>query len=184
MSTIARLTLGEYDRMIEHGVFDRQRRLEFIRGEIREMNPIGPEHEDILDLLTSWSFEHLPKGRVRVRIQESIGLPGLESAPQPDLVWAVQGDYRRRRPAAGEVLLLVEVADSSLEYDAGEKAALYAEAGIADYWVVNIPDRSIEVRRDPEGNRYRTLQAFAGDEEARPLAFPELVLRPSMLFPA
>ena len=117
-----------------------------------------------------------------MRIQNSIGLPELESAPQPDIVWVKQRNYSRRRPTAADVLLVIEVADSSLADDRGEKAALYAEAGIADHWVVNVPAREIEVHRDPEGGRYRTIRACAGNDELRPLCEPDLLLRPAMLW--
>jgi Uma2 family endonuclease len=185
LSTIAHLSLAQYDRMIEAGVFDQtqRQRIELIRGEIREMNPIGSEHEVVVDRLTEWSFENLPKGRVWVRVQNSIGIPLLESAPEPDLAWVARRDYSRARPTAADVLLVVEVAETSLAYDCGEKAELYAEAGIAEYWVVNVPDRSVEVRREPRAGRYTSLQTLRGDGEVRPLAMPELVLRPAILFP-
>jgi len=184
VSTIAHLTLADYDRMIERGVFDQRgrRRLEFIRGEIREMTPIGSLHEVVVDKLNEWSMRSVPVGKVWVRVQNSIGLPSLESAPEPDLAWVVRRDYSRGRPVAEEVLLVIEVAESSLAYDRGEKAELYAAAGIADYWVVNLPERSVEVRRDPAGGRYRSLCTYTGDEEIRPLAVPEVVLRPSSLW--
>jgi Uma2 family endonuclease len=106
----------------------------------------------------------------------------LDSAPEPDLVWVVQRDYSQSRPVSEEVLLVVEVSESSLAYDTGEKAFLYAEAGIADYWVVNLVDHAVEVRRDPASGRYRGLQTFSGNQEIRPLALPELVLRPQSLW--
>jgi Uma2 family endonuclease len=185
VSTIARLTLAEYDRMIQSGVFDhgRRRRLEFIRGEIREMTPIGSPHEEVVDRLPRWSFKNLPEERVRVRVQNSIGLPELESAPEPDIAWVAERNYWRGRPTAADVLLVVEVADSSLPYDRGEKADLYAQAGIVDYWVVSIPGRAIEVHRDPQDGRYRSLETYRGEDEIRPLAMPELALRPVMLWP-
>jgi Uma2 family endonuclease len=184
VSTIAHLTLAEYDRMIERGVFDQQRRcrLEFIRGEIREMTPIGSLHEVVVDELNEWSMRNVPVGKVWVRVQNSIGLPGLESAPEPDLAWVARRNYSRARPTAEDVLLVIEVAESSLTYDCGEKAELYAAAGIADYWVVNLVERRIELRRDPAGGRYRTLRTYTGDEEVRSLAVPEVVLRPSSLW--
>lgn len=186
MSTTARLSLAEYDRMIERGVFDqdKRRRIEFIQGEIREMNPIGSSHEVIVDRLAEWSFRNLPKGRAWIRVQNSIGLSGLASAPEPDVAWVARRDYSEGRPTEEDVLLVIEVAESSLEYDCGEKADLYASAGIADYWVVNLPERCIEVRRDPAGGRYRTLKTYAGDEEIRPLLAEDVVLKPSALWPA
>jgi Uma2 family endonuclease len=170
--------------MIQSGVFDHGKpcRLEFICGEIREMAPIGSEHEDVVDRLNEWSHRNIPEHKVRVRIQNSIGLPILESAPEPDLAWVTRGDYAGSRPTAEDVLLLIEVAESSLTYDRGEKASLYARAGIADYWIVNLAERSIEVRRDPGPDHYRSLQTYTGNDEIRPLAVPDIVLRPSMLW--
>jgi Uma2 family endonuclease len=185
MSTIAHLTLAQYDRMIAAGVFDRRERLrlELIHGEIREMNPIGSRHEVIVDHLTEWSFANLPKGKVWVRIQNSIGLPSLESAPEPDLAWVVRRDYSRGRPVAEDVLLVIEVSDSSLSFDTGEKADLYAAAGIADYWVVDVAAQRIEVRREPVAGRYASVSTASGDEELRPLSMPQASLRPASLWP-
>jgi len=184
MSTVAHLTLEQYDRMIASGVFDprEENRLEFIRGEIREMSPIGSLHADVVARLNEWSFASLPEKAARVFVQSPIGLAESQSAPEPDLVWAKRRDYSQRRPAGDEVLLLVEVAESSLDFDTGEKAELYAAAGIADYWVVDLAARAVEVRRQPVEGRYRSLQTFTGDAEIRPLAFPEVVLRPASLW--
>lgn len=180
MSTIARFTLAEYDRMIQCGAFEigTPRRLELIRGEIREMSPPGPEHEVCVDWLNEWSGQHAPKRKVWVRVQNSIDIPGQETAPQPDLAWVQRRDYRRRRPSSADTLLVIEVSDSTLQYDRGEKAGLYAEGGVRDYWIVNIPDRVIEVYRDPQAGRYRSMTVYAGEEEVHPLAFPKVVLRP------
>lgn len=185
MSTTAHLSLAEYDRIVATGVFDhpKRRRMELINGEIREMNPIGPMHEDAVDLLSEWSFDRVPRGKVRVRVQNSIGLPALDSAPEPDVAWVRRRRYSRRRPTAADVLLVIEVADTSLDYDTGEKAALYAAEGIQDYWVVNLPEQCVEVRRDPTGGRYQTLSRHSGDDEVRPLAVPEVALSPSLLRP-
>jgi Uma2 family endonuclease len=184
MSTIARFSLAEYDRMIECGAFDegRPRRLELIRGEIREMTPPGPLHEDVLDRLVEWSYENRPKRRVRIRVQNSIGIPELDTAPQPDLAWVARRDYGRRRPTVDDVLLLIEVSGSTLKFDRGLKAALYAEAGIADYWIVNTRDRVIEVYRNPQEGRYRRSNIHSGDDEVHPLAFPSIALRPAVLW--
>ena len=89
MSTTIQFTLKQYNRMIQQGVFDemRDQRLELIYGEIREMSPPGPTHEEVIDLLTRWSVLNVSKRDVRVRIQNSIGIPELDSAPQPDIAW-------------------------------------------------------------------------------------------------
>jgi Uma2 family endonuclease len=148
------------------------------------MSPIGPPHHSAVSELTEWSFEALPPRAVRVFVQGPIGIPALDSEPEPDIVWARRQDYRANHPRPGDVLLLIEVADTSLAHDRGPKAALYAEAGIADYWVVSLPDRCVEVRRDPEGSSYRSLTVFKPGEEAHPLAFPGAALPVARLFPA
>ncbi len=181
MSTIARFSLAEYDRIVESGAFDR-RRLELIRGEIREMTPIGPEHEDVLDQLNLWSIESVSPGKARVRVQQSIGLPEFDCAPEPDIAWVSPRRYATGRPQAADVFLIIEVADSSLSYDRGDKAAMYAQAGIADYWIVNLRDRVVEVHRDPRPDGYRNVSLYREQNELRPLAFPDAVLHPSTLW--
>lgn len=171
--------------MVETGIFGRfgnKKRVELIRGEIREMSPIGNPHEEVRSCLDDWSHEVTGKD-VKIRVQSSIRLlPPLQTVPEPDLVWAVRRSYRREKPGPDDIRLLVEVADTSLAEDTGEKAELYAAAGIRDYWVVNIPAKVVEVRRDPGAEGYRSLKIFSGKEELRPLAFPEAVLVPDTLW--
>jgi Uma2 family endonuclease len=186
MSTGVRITVEEYDRMIAAGAFEpvEEHHVELIRGEIREMSPINPPHEDALDRLMYWSIDHCPRDQVRVRIQNSLGIPELESVPQPDLVWVRQRNYSKQRPTTADLLLVAEVAESSLRFDRGEKANLYAEAGIGDYWVVNVIAQVVEVRRQPVGGRYQEVRTFRIGESLRPLAFPELELSVGDLFVA
>jgi Uma2 family endonuclease len=184
MSTVAHLSLTEYEAIVEAGVFSRQgrRRLEFIRGEIREMSPIGDEHEEVLMRLAEWSFANLGGKDARVRVQCAIRLPQCESAPEPDLAWVVRRDYSRRKPEPADILLAVEVAESSLEQDLGEKAELYAAAGISEYWVVDLRSRRIVVHTDPREDQYRNVRSAAAKEELRPLAFPDVAMRAAMLW--
>lgn len=184
MSTVAHFTAADYDRMIASGLFDgpQKRRVELIRGEVREMMPMGVRHEDVVDRLMTWSVENVPKAEVRVRVQNSVGLPDLDSVPEPDVAWVVQRDYSRCRPTADDVLLIIEVAESSLDYDTGEKAELYAAAGIKDYWVVDVAAQVVEVRRELEGSRYRSLAAYRDEDPIRPLARPEMAFSPALLF--
>lgn len=183
MSTTLRLSLDEYDRMIEQGVFDgmRDKRIELIHGELREMPPAGPDHEYVTDMLTDWS-RNTPRDRVWLRIQNSIGIPLSASAPEPDVAWVERKSYRRRRPSPEDVLLAIEVSDSSVRDDRLIKGPLYAEAGVAEYWLVNIPERCIEVHRDPADGCYRDVRSYGIDETVRPLAFPELELPVAELF--
>ena len=184
MSTVTHLTIAEYDRMIAAGAFEprEQNRLELIYGELREMTPIGSEHEVIVDYLNEWSYHSLPKGRAWVRVQNSIGIPILDSAPEPDLTWVARRDYRRGRPTAEDVLLVIEVSESTLRFDLGTKAELYAAAGISDYWVVDVAAHSIVVHRDPAASRYRDVRTYRQSDELRPLQTPEVKLCPAWLW--
>lgn len=184
MSVVTRFTLEQYELMAEAGVFDgkHRQRVELIRGEIRQMTPIGIRHGAVVDRLARLSIELLPKDRAVVRIQGMLTVPALESAPEPDVLWLAPKDYFQGHPRPEDVLLLVEGAESSLAGDTGEKAQLYAEAGIADYWVVNVLDDFVEVFRDPRPTGYQSREIRRDDEELRPLAFPEIVWMPSLLF--
>lgn len=162
MSTSIRFTVAEFDQMIERGIFaDRpDQRLELIQGEIREMTPPNPPHEDTVDLLNYWSVDNAPRDEVRVRIQNSLGIPAFDSVPEPDVAWMRVRNYRQRRPQPRDVLLLIEVAESSLAFDRGEKAGLYAAAGIKDYWIMNLVDLCIEVYREPRRGKYRACEVY------------------------
>jgi Uma2 family endonuclease len=178
MSTGLHLTLDEYERMIEGGAFDalRDRRIELIDGELREMTPPGPTHTEAVSRITHWSVLEPPRDAVKVRIQDPIGIPQLDSAPQPDIVWAKPRTYVDRYPLPEEVLLLIEVADSSLDYDCGEKAELYAAAGIQDFWVVDLQNRVIHVFRRPSATGFQDRFAARFGDELRPLKFPDVRL--------
>jgi Uma2 family endonuclease len=186
MSTATRITVADFDRMIADGFFapaPKRQRVELIDGELRHMSPIGPPHERLVDRLNRWSCTNTPEAIVSVRIQESIGIPEFGSVPEPDVVWARERDHAAGRPLAAEVLLIIEVADSSLAYDRGEKADMYAVAGIVDYWVVNVRDRSIEVFRQPEAGHYAAHEIIRAPDAIHPLAFPDVALPVALLFP-
>lgn len=185
MSTITKVTVEEYDRMIKEGAFEprEEHYVELIRGDIRQMSPIYPPHESALDYLVYWSVKNTPEDRVWIRNQNSLGIPELESIPQPDLFWVRKRDYSKVRPAVEDVFLLIEVADSSLGFDRGKKADLYAEAGIADYWIANVKQQVIEVRRQPREGHYQQLETYAVGQSVSPLEFPEIKLAVADVWP-
>jgi Uma2 family endonuclease len=119
---------------------------------------------------------------VKVRIQDPIGVPELDSAPQPDIVWAKPKSYDDHHPLPKEVLLLIEVADTSLDYDCGEKADLYAAAGIKDYWVVDVQNRQVHVFRKPGKQAYAPRTTHPEREHLAPLAFPDVTIDLRELF--
>ena len=186
MSTSTRITLATYEEMILRGEFEprEEHQVELIYGEITEMSPIYPPHEYSVDFLCYWSIDNAPRAAVHVRTQGSFSIPLLDSLPQPDIVWLRREDYSRTRPLPGQVLLVIEVSDSSLAKDRGVKARLYAEGGIADYWIVNVRDRCVEVHRDPFGSSYRSIEVVRAGQEVRPLAFPEIALPVERIFPS
>ena len=180
----APVTLAMYDRMIAAGVFDpaEAHRLELISGELHMMSPIGDRHADAVDWLVRWSTLAIDRQSLLVRVQNPLAIPGSESAPQPDIAWVTLRRYADRRPLPEEVSLLVEVADTSLEFDTSVKASLYAAAGIGDYWVVDLVSRAVIVFREPRSGGYESRSTHRGDQFVRPLARPEAALSPAELF--
>lgn len=185
MSTALRLSISEYDRMIAAGIFDgpHRRRVELIHGELRSMSPIGPEHDQMVEELTRWSYQVADSKSTRIRGQCSLGLPSTDSVPEPDLVWVARRDYWDSRPTAKDVLLLIEVAASGLRYDLGEKAGIYATAGIRDYWVIDIEQRRVVVHRDPGPAGFGSVEVYAHNEVVHPLCSPSASLRLGELYP-
>jgi Uma2 family endonuclease len=189
-----KFTIGQYDLMIEAGVFARPPapgeplleppRVELIEGEIVMMSPIGSRHEEIVDRLTAWSFRCLPQDAARVRIQQSLGVPGRHSVPQPDVAWVQSRDYAAKRPGAADALLVIEVAETSLSYDLGEKAAIYAAGDVADYWVVDVAAEIVHVLRRPGPLAYAEHRVAGRGESLTPLARPEATLAVDSLFAA
>jgi Uma2 family endonuclease len=131
--TTHRFSVAEYYRLSELGLLNE--RTELIEGQIIDMEPIGPWHADIVDILNQ-AFVEQTRERFRVRVQQPIDL-GPESQPQPDLVLCRPERYRDRHPTATDIYLVVEVADTTLSFDLADKRALYSGAGIAEYWVID-----------------------------------------------
>lgn len=162
------ITLEEYERMVDAGVFGPETQIELFRGEIVDMPSPDPPHEDCVMYLHHFLYRALGNQALVWPQGNSIRLPSTNSRPQPDLTLLRWRDdmYRGRgkRPSAEDVILLIEVSESTLRYDRGGKLALYAEAGIPEYWVVNIKADVIEVYADPSEGKYQTIRvAHRGD---------------------
>lgn len=184
MSTTLQISIAEYDRLAKKGFFEqlRNRRVELIRGEMRQMSPPGPHHEEVVDALSEWSHEQVDLAAVRIRVQSTIGLPELDSVPLPDVAWVRRRSYLKSRPEGADIFLVIEVSDSSLNYDRGLKAKLFAGAGITDYWVINLRGECVEVFRDPQDGSYQSHEVFDRGHTVRPLRFPKLKLPVTKLF--
>lgn len=183
MTTVLKLTTAEYDDMVAKGAFDGlQKKIELINGVIVEMNPAGPVHDDLIEFLNQWSVRNTKSDKVSVRVQSGLSLPKFDSRPEPDLLWVKARRYRDRHPESPDVLLLIEVADSSIASDRSTKADLYAKSGIAEYWIVNVSEQVIHVFQQPAAYGYQTQLTVRGDEEISPQAEPSARLKPVDLF--
>ena len=173
-------TAEEFERMAAAGVFGPEERLELIDGEIVEMSPVGPGHGASIVCLTKRFILGLGD-RAVVWIQSS-AVVALRSVPQPDLALLRPRSYRRANPRPDDILLVVEVADSSLRYDRIRKARLYALAGIPEYWVVGVQREWVEVYRTPGGDGYPDVRRVQRSDTITPLSFPDLVIPVADIF--
>lgn len=149
-----RFTVDEYVRMGETGILAEGDRVELLDGEVVRMPPIGPVHASIVDRLNHALVTALGD-RAVVRVQNPTVLDE-HSQPQPDLVVARArpGGYRSAHPGPADMLLVVEVADSSVGFDRDVKLPLYARAGIAEVWIIDVAANRVEVHRHPRGEVY------------------------------
>jgi Uma2 family endonuclease len=176
-----RWTREEYDRMIAVGLFAPGERVELIDGEILRMTPQGSAHFAAIQLVEEALRVAFGAG-FDVRVQGPLGISG-SSEPEPDIA-VVDGtprDYRDAHPSTA--LLIVEVADTSLEFDRQAKRSLYARAGIQDYWIVNLEVGCIEVYRGPEQGSYRSTRRFFTGDQVSPLAAPEASIAVQEMLP-
>src|SRR2546422_8918 len=166
-----RFTLDEYHRMIEADVLHEDDRVELIRGDIVQMTPIGRHHASCVAKLNDLLLASL-RGRAILWPQNPVTiLP--DSEPQPDIILLRYREdfYRHRLPGPADVTLLIEVAGTSLPYDRNVKGPLYAEAGVAEYWIVDLAGDAIEVYRGPSAQRYQRFERVTRGGSVVPEAF-------------
>src|SRR6056297_818185 len=177
------LTLSEYDTMVKLGAFDHvNRKVELIRGELVELNPAGPVHDDLVTYLNDWSATHRDSRVTRLTAQNGLDLPEVNSRPEPDIFWVRAKRYREHHPRAEDVQLAIEVADSSLAKDLEIKRLLYAEVKIVEYWIVDCRSSCIHVFRDPDGVDYQTRFVVTVRDQLSPLIAPHAELNLQDLF--
>lgn len=154
--------VDEYHRMGEAGIFSEDDRVELVEGEIVEMTPIGRRHAACVDRLTEL-LSGLPD--VIVRVQNPVQLDVLtELQPDVALLKRREDFYSRSYPKPDDVLLLVEVADTSAAYDREMKLPLYARSGIPEVWLVDLNESVVEIYAQPEGKEYREARRVGRDE--------------------
>ncbi|GAB4291753.1 MAG: Uma2 family endonuclease [Oscillatoriaceae cyanobacterium] len=172
-----KFTVDQYHQMAETGIFAPSDRLELIQGEIIEMSPIGSRHAAWVDRLNQLFNRQLPENII-VRVQNPISLGDNQSEPQPDItILAPRSDfYLTAHPQPQDILLLVEVSDTSADYDREVKIPLYAAAGITEVWLLDLGAEIWEVYRQPTAAGYQEMQQIQPGASITPLSFPEITL--------
>ena len=176
-----RFSVDEFYRMGETGIIGPEARVELLDGEIIDMAPIGPFHGSTVKKLNHL-FSGPAKGRWIVAVQDPVRL-SPESEPQPDLmlVRPAADFYADRHPQPEDVFLLVEVAETTVRYDGDRKIPAYGKAGIREVWLINLPEKVVEVFREPHFTGYGSVQKFDSREKISPQAFPDLRIDVSTL---
>ncbi len=170
LAPVHRLTVDEYVRISELGLFDDGPRVELIDGVVVEMSPIADRHRAAVVAFTQVLVPQLAPGHV-VSPQSHVRLEALRSVPEPDItVFALDGQgHIDEQP-----VLVIEVADSSLQYDRTTKSRLYAQRGITEYWIYSVDDATIEVRRDPAAAMWQSHATYAAGTTLRPLVLGDV----------
>ncbi|HEY9799635.1 MAG TPA: Uma2 family endonuclease [Leptolyngbyaceae cyanobacterium] len=167
-------TVEEYHRMAEAGIFGADERVELLEGKIIWMIAKGTAHRSAVGR-TDYLFKNRLGKQAWISVQDPVKL-NERSEPEPDIsvVKVDPLDYADHHPTPSEVYLIIEVADSSLKLDCETKAQAYSQAGIKDYWVLDVVNRQLHVFREPTSEGYKIKVVLAEDGTITPLEFPDL----------
>lgn len=177
------ISVKEYDRMIEHGILTTEDKVELLNGVIIKKMSKGTKHALLNDIFADLLKEKLG-GKVYVRSQNPIVLDDF-SEPEPDIVLAKppREIYFEKHPTAQDILLIVEISDSTLGHDRFAKGLAYAKAGIQQYLVFNVQDETIEDYRQPGADGYQSKQTYRSGGAFNLVAFPETEIEVKNLLP-
>ena len=178
-----KFTVAEYYRLAEAGILAPDERVELIDGEIILMAPIGSRHGSCVAFLTEF-FLSWAAGALTLWPQNTIHLEGAATL-QPDIALLKRRSdfYTDANPGPADILLIIEVCDSSLAYDRNVKLALYGSAGIIEVWLVNLPDNCLEVYRDPVHQGYRQSFTLRRGDTVTPVALSDVTLDVADILP-
>lgn len=178
-----RLTVSDYQRMGEAGILDQNARVELIAGEIIDMAPIGSLHAGTVKRLIRM-LERTVLDAAVLSVQDPLVL-GPYSEPEPDVaLLKPRGDfYTATHPVPDDVLLIIEVADTTVRYDREVKVPLYASAGIPEVWLIDLARKAVEVYRQPSAQGYREVLRPHSSEPLRCALLPQVSLFPAELWP-
>lgn len=180
---LRQITVEEYDLMIESGVFDENDRIELLNGVIIEKMPKGTKHATLNDIIATRLIGQFGE-QVCVRNQNPFLLDKF-SEPEPDIVLAKPPfeRYFDNHPTPKEILLIMEIADSILDYDRNTKGAAYARAGIVQYILLNVQEKTLEDYREPDVDGFQSKQTYRAGQTFNLVASPEILLQVSDFLP-
>ncbi|MGY4707809.1 Uma2 family endonuclease [Candidatus Bipolaricaulota sp. J31] len=175
--TTYKFTVDDYHRMREAGILSEDDRVELIEGEIVAMSPIGRRHASTVNRLLNVFIPLQIRRKALISVQNPVRL-GEHSEPQPDVVLLVPREdfYAAAHPGPEDVLLLVEVVETSAEYDRDVKIPLYARFGIREVWLVDLEKGHMKVYRAPSPNGYKEKTTYTRGQSLAPKAFPDLLI--------
>jgi Uma2 family endonuclease len=171
------LKRSEYDQMVALGLFDDER-VELLWGVLVKTSPQRAPHASTVQKLNQLLMTRL-QGRFTLRIQSPLAL-SEDSEPEPDVAVVAPGDYEAEHPRTA--LLIIEVSDSTLRKDRG-KAAIYATAGVAEYWIVNLGARTVDVHSSPDGERYAEVRSLRAGDTLRSAQLADLAIAVAEILP-
>jgi Uma2 family endonuclease len=176
-------TIDDCYKMVEAGILRPDERVELIHGEIVKMSPIGTRHAAAVDRANS-AFVRLAGDSAIVRIQSTTVLDEF-CAPEPDVAILRPRDdfYVHKHPAGPDILLIIEIADSSLEYETSVKLELYAILGVLEYWVADLRHDRVLAYSDPQQDSYRTTREFRRGDSLAPQLLPDCRVNVDVLLP-
>ena len=171
----------DYDNMIRAGIIGEDEHVELVGGRIVAMSPEGPKHAGAIDLCAE-ALRRIFGPDHTVRVQHPLAVDA-EDEPEPDIAVVRGGPRDHLAEHPHNAVLVIEVAESSLAYDRGDKALLYARAGFPDYWIVNLVDGRVEVHRDPTPTGYRSVASLGSGDEIAPIAARAMRIAVAALLP-
>lgn len=171
---LRQITIAEYDLMIESGVFDENDQIELLNGVIIEKMPKGTKHSSANDRASKLFYRNLTDD-VIIRSRNPIWLDKF-SELEPDVVLAKfkEDEYENSHPTPDEILLILEIADSTLGYDRNTKGSAYARAGIRQYILLNVQEKTLEDYREPSADGFQSKQTYRSGQSFNLVAFPEI----------
>ena len=169
---LRKFSIAEYYKLAETGVLAPSERVELLNGQIIRMAPIGETHRTIVDKL-NYIFVDKPKKRYQVSIDQPIRIENFNE-PQPDVVLYKSG-VENRHPTPEDIYLVIEVADTTLDYDSGVKLRAYEKGGITEYWIIDVAKKAVNIYKLPAQKRKYTPETHT-DGVIAPQAFPDVTV--------